>query len=500
MFGRRNTAELLSQVMADFNSLAGSSCQALRLLIPPNEVWRFFVEKRVQRYGRHLALAPSFNIFPMGTSDDRDPRNYTVKQYIEKIEKLKMSDPGALRRSRLWKDLRKRKWRLDPEICQFVTLRELLALDRGWIPFEVNEPGYMRGVVTAFQEIFKLDRSLDLDFIEHLHGLATGNVKGTGYGEELSGRGEIRTDKSEMRFLLTKNCASMEGIKEFLEHGHPQQWVEFNLFEQHECVGTILVNGESLKAIRDFVKIHEAKAQGINIGESNPKIKKYCQPSGVESVAEFLKIITSNSELKSIVMALGKEQDNETLANFLYQCIEHRSDNVQLIFLSSQASAEVSVAEVLAGDIQSNIDQYAKSIESALSPREKVRAIVKFIQACELVHPFKDANGRTFCMLLINFLLMKEGFPPAILFDSNHLNLYSQEEMVSAVVKGMSHTIQLIREGQLFDVKTDDILRELQSRDAFLPMLNYFKEVVAIEEKGRQQQPQPDLNRKSLHQ
>ena len=53
-------------------------------------------------------------------------------------------------------------------------------------------------------------------------------------------------------------------------------------------------------------------------------------------------------------------------------------------------------------------------------------------------------------MLFINYLLLREGFPLAILDNSNYFNLYSADELLRETVKGMANTMELIEKGELF--------------------------------------------------
>lgn len=75
--------------------------------------------------------------------------------------------------------------------------------------------------------------------------------------------------------------------------------------------------------------------------------------------------------------------------------------------------------------------------------RDKLAAIVKCIQRLELIHPFYDGNCRTFCMVLLNILLMQYGFNPTLLDNPNKFDAHSVDELIELVRKGMERTIQL---------------------------------------------------------
>src|SRR5205814_286959 len=62
--------------------------------------------------------------------------------------------------------------------------------------------------------------------------------------------------------------------------------------------------------------------------------------------------------------------------------------------------------------LDETIDNYNNEIVHADTDEKKIELIAKTIQAFERIHPFSDANGRTFVNILMNYLLIQEGFPP----------------------------------------------------------------------------------------
>lgn len=81
------------------------------------------------------------------------------------------------------------------------------------------------------------------------------------------------------------------------------------------------------------------------------------------------------------------------------------------------------------------------------SPDASERAlniICSAIQKLERMHPFIDGNCRTFCMVLLNGLLMQHGFKPAILNDPNDFDGHSIEELVALVKQGIARTDGLL--------------------------------------------------------
>lgn len=93
---------------------------------------------------------------------------------------------------------------------------------------------------------------------------------------------------------------------------------------------------------------------------------------------------------------------------------------------------------------------------------DKLHCIVKTIRDLKQLHMFVDGNCRTFCMLLLQHLLINNGFPFCILSDPNRFDTCSLDELAISVLEGMENYFNLIRDGELFDVKTDHILELLE--------------------------------------
>jgi len=97
---------------------------------------------------------------------------------------------------------------------------------------------------------------------------------------------------------------------------------------------------------------------------------------------------------------------------------------------------------------------------------------------------FLDANTRTFSMLLMNELLMANGFPPAILEDPNRSTAYALDEVIQEVIKGMQRTMELIKTGTLQDELTTQQLQNFLTEEE----KDYFKQVIDLVESQRKEQ------------
>lgn len=93
--------------------------------------------------------------------------------------------------------------------------------------------------------------------------------------------------------------------------------------------------------------------------------------------------------------------------------------------------------------MQYSIDRGEREISAARTPDEKLGAIVDTCRRLGCIHPFKDANGRLMMFLVLNKLLMDNGFPPTILQDQGHMIGLSRSELV-ALIKAGQNRVELL--------------------------------------------------------
>lgn len=83
------------------------------------------------------------------------------------------------------------------------------------------------------------------------------------------------------------------------------------------------------------------------------------------------------------------------------------------------------------------IGVYQKEIIQADSNEKKLSCIATLIHELELLHPFTDGNCRTFVFALLPKLLIEQGFTPVILENPNRFDLFSNQELVEEIKKGL---------------------------------------------------------------
>lgn len=95
--------------------------------------------------------------------------------------------------------------------------------------------------------------------------------------------------------------------------------------------------------------------------------------------------------------------------------------------------------EPLKDRMETILAQYNHNMAQAHNPQQKLQYIVSTLSLLERIHPFWDANCRTFCTVLLNSELLRHGFPVTVLEDPNYCDGYSTPEFMQEVVNGFTN-------------------------------------------------------------
>ncbi len=350
--------------------------------------------------------------------------------------------------------------------------------NESWIAFERTESGYLQALYKAYQEIFAFKRKLDIDFICHLHRVATEGVKNTNYGDiDKSDTGNFRTTKNdEIHYGLYNHHdyinTTLDGLFEYLERNDNLTRIECSNY--HITIDKELV---------EYCRLCVTKARASNSAPDND-IRHQIQSNNSASKSVLaLKNWACMSETLLFCKEVGETTNNRELAACIFKYVSSRSSNLDFRLTSEQKQ---NTNEILKNRMNELIHEYEESISNARGPFEKLFAIVTFIQSCEQLHPFRDANCRTFCMLLANHLLMRHGFLPCIFDDPNRFDMYSHKELMVECINGMKNTMNLIKHGKVYQLSTESILEKMLLKHYDPDKdLTYFNNTVSVERESR---------------
>ena len=310
-----------------------------------------------------------------------------------------------------------------------VSMPDVIHRHRGWLHFELIEPGYLLGVMSAQKymlDLIKADKKhITVNFIKQLHKLSVQGVKNTNYDANESKAGEFRKTQEESyrSIALINQVTSLAGFKKLRER---------------------ILKGELA------VKI---------CFENKKNIHHYAEIKNEDSTEELYNEYIAKSNPDWCVRLYGLVPTIPAPKASLFSCFT--------IFPKSAAE------DFFTKTLLKYISKYEEEMSVAKAPLEKLHAIVNFIQLCEQAHLFADANCRTLCMNLLNFLLMTNGFPPAILTDPNRFDCYSVAELMDECIAGMDRALKITKGEKVFNVATFELLEGLS-----IDEIRYFEKAI----------------------
>jgi hypothetical protein len=265
----------------------------------------------------------------------------------------------------------------------------------GWLGYATREPNCLPASFNALEYALNdlTDQNISVEFIKNIHKSATENV------EQLNSH----TIPGELRF----------------SHGG-------YILEQRYQYPFMSKEG--------FLQLHQ---------KVNDELIKYgaCIISMTKQEAAFL-----NS--KTYYQQVGAMKNSTVPAEELWENSEPTL-HPQVLFYRAPDAKHLNML------LEKVCQKYNVDIKNATTPEEKLKIIATAVQQIEQLHVFPDANGRT-STILLQRLLLQNGFFPAMLYNPNHIDGYSLDELIDEIKKGVNHTKTMTThpEQPLHDYKT----------------------------------------------
>lgn len=304
---------------------------------------------------------------------------------------------------------------------------------RNFQQFLNEEPNYVESWMQAYNEALRSeDDALTFEFISKIQNIAISHYcemdqseklkELTTKGNKFGLRGMFKTDEltgGNIPFLNYNT--TIEGLQALMDY-----WEKEQKYPTHRLI---------ISRISDEFFIRPMQEDGIT------KLY-YCTLQSSTIVRE--EIYNKVKHLNRIVEAL--EDPN-------YKLRIHSDPQ----FLEQQLSAEsIDFTVALKQNIQSAIDYYEKTIPSAKTLKQKIKAIVQLCQTIDQNHIWNDGNVRT-AYILMNYLLLRNKLPLSILSNANQLDCLSKEQLEYDVIAGQDRFLKLFR-GKLeaYQVKEEE--------------------------------------------
>lgn len=140
------------------------------------------------------------------------------------------------------------------------------------------------------------------------------------------------------------------------------------------------------------------------------------------------------------------------------------------------------IHEILNKIGEQQISELETQLTQAKNTGGKLTAIFSYLKHAVLLHPFQDGVGRTYSMLLLQFLLMRENLLPIIIHNSNVIPGYSVQELVNEYVRAEDEMEKILQNpayvnSDLFATPNVDTeyLRTLIPNDTFEVCLKIYQ-------------------------
>ncbi|CEG57280.1 Fic family protein [Legionella fallonii] len=308
--------------------------------------------------------------------------------------------------------------------------------DKGWLQYERTEPGslkaFFRGLNQALKNID--DKEISHELIKALHECVTKDVFGINAGINI---GDYRDSEATFAIDVKQGRITQEGLTDLLNK---------------------IENNELGSGLDDNRQVLFDKSSGLPAGIFGVALVVGIGSGSLWSVlpTAFDSTTIGIKEKKEELMREGeiKDTSNEALAEYIItQWGGYRYQG------TSALEIERIMNEVIA--------HYNDKIKYLTDPDEILELIGTTTECFERIHPFGDANGRTFVNLLQNRLLIQNGFPPATLFQPNVYDVFGNH--VAVLKRGMQNTFDIYQGKDIFGyyMHRENTLKE---QDFFLNM------------------------------
>jgi prophage maintenance system killer protein len=403
------------------------------------------------------------DVFPSANANVSTPSSLKLNDILRRYHNTYASNPEALRNAIPLDEM----WRffVDGDKQKY-----------GWPDFEKRESGYLLAMMKAFQNIFNTTDDIE-SLAKKLHFVATSNVNNTLYDTHNYDHTSNKKRKREYRIehlvsasLVDKNTTSA-GLEELLvtvkKH---KSTTDFPVVKIENHIGKNKI--EEVWLVPEIVPLILFPAVNNITGvETRSSVNKKNMASGADT-ARVVKALFANST---------KDSGKDTIQKYL------RMPNKQILLLHHVNDGKINgsnVTNIMASRMKQYIANYNLSIIEEKTPYENLKLIVSFIQNCERLHPFFDGNTRTFSMLLMNYLLIQNGFPLTIRDNPNCSYAHTLDQLCEDVMKGMEKCLDLAVGVSPYRVQTSDIFKKLND-----PEKKYFDKTKTIENNGRALSP-----------
>ena len=203
-----------------------------------------------------------------------------------------------------------------------------------------------------------------------------------------------------------------------------------------------------------------AGAHGIEIGNNN------CSALGIKQFLD--QIQKEGPKYLGMLNIDGVMIHQKNIPELLekYQC-QNTQEVAEKIYQMTLSGKPISIMCLEPDNIEERvlwiINSYNMAIKEAGDEESRLKVIVEHVQLLEQFHPFPDVNNRTFVGLILQKLLIENGFTPVTLWNYNIFDLYSRDEIIAKLKEGMNHTRNIVAGKPALDFDSKTLSKESEA-------------------------------------
>ncbi len=215
---------------------------------------------------------------------------------------------------------------------------------------------------------------------------------------------------------------------------------------------------------------------------------------GLTETIDYLKSVEKKMGIAGLDISILSKDGNENISSFLTEDthllatrIWNQLKDGAIIYYNSREKTALDSSKFLHSVCSDHILELEEALKHFDSKQGKLTAIFTYLKHDVLHHPFQDGVGRTYSMLLLQDLLMRENFLPVLILNSNIIPGHSVRELVEEYLRAEKEMEKILdvpdyissHEMVSPNVDTVEILSRLSAEEAgiFKEAFTLFQEV-----------------------
>ncbi|KEQ13152.1 hypothetical protein [Endozoicomonas numazuensis] len=317
----------------------------------------------------------------------------------------------------------------------------LLSREKGVEAYEKREPGCLKNLMAGWTFIVNSLKSLKAgeppvithEFLLTLHSIVAAHLERANAGHYISEQGA---------FYLVPLCHEKHNEIQLFD---PAGLKEAEVIHKGQC--NWYGEQDAMKKAKFQLRLHGEKGNiyiPITAQEIEVLIKHQDNPVVFHSCFRVL-LMKYPGPLKAFyddLLGSSSKGDSKKVLERREKALNKVSESVRKN-VAAHIKSQTLCGEFIKDCISDILHRLNLAMNSDLVEEDFFRAVSCSIAKLELVHPFASVNGRTFTLLL-QYLLLAHGYPPATLEMPELFSFHEREVMVNALKKGLESSEKLL--------------------------------------------------------